>query len=139
MKELLISLLFLFLSAYSTLAQAQAPARTFTYDAAGNRITMGVPLLQTPRKTEDSVLEKRADIVSFTNHPGGHVLIHVLNGNEDLTYSARVYTTSGQIVTRVLPTTSPVSSIDLSSYQAGVYIIEVIIDDRHITHKIIRE
>lgn len=34
---------------------AQTPVRVFTYDAAGNRIAMGVPLSQAPKKNDDSV------------------------------------------------------------------------------------
>lgn len=123
----------------SHFSMAQTPARVFTYDAAGNRIAMGVPVSQAPRKTDDSVEEKLADIVSFTTHPDGHIRIHVLKEDEDLPYSARVYTTSGQIVAKIPSTKSPVSSINLSSYPSGVYIVEVIIGERHITHKIIRE
>jgi hypothetical protein len=136
MKKLLLLLLSLLSSHF---AMAQTPVRVFTYDAAGNRIAMGIPVSQAPRKTDDSVEEKMADMVSFTAHPDGHVQIHVLKGSGETAYYARVYTTSGQIVAKLQTTTSPVSSINLSSYPPGVYIVEVIIGERHITHKIIRE
>ena len=136
MKKQLILLLSLLSSHF---AMAQTPARVFTYDAAGNRIAMGIPVSQAPRKTDDSVEEKMADIVSFATHPDGHVQIHVLKGSEGIAYYARVYTTSGQIVAKLQTTTSPVSSINLSSYPPGVYIVEVIIGECHFTHKIIRE
>ena len=137
MKRLPIVLFHLLLSSY--FAMAQTSARTFTYDAAGNRTAMGVPVLETPRKTHDNVVKEMADTVSFTAHPNGHVQIHMLSKSGDIVYSVRVYTTSGQVVTKVLTTTSPTYSIDLSSFQPGVYIVEVIIGERHITHKIIRE
>lgn len=137
MKKQYTLLFFFLLSTH--FAMAQTPARVFTYDAAGNRIAMGIPVPQAPKKIDDSMEEKLADMVSFTTYPDGNVQIHVLKKAENLAYSARVYTTSGQIVAKLQTTTSPVSSINLSSYPLGVYIVEVIIGERHITHKIIRE
>lgn len=137
MKKILMASFFLLQSNYFAIAQTSA--RTFTYDAAGNRIAMGVPVFEIPRKTNDNVVKEMADTVSFTTHPNGHVLIHILSKSEDIVYSVRVYTTSGQIVTKVMTTTTPTFSIDLSSFQPGVYIVEVVINDRHITHKITKE
>lgn len=120
-------------------AIAQTSARTFTYDAAGIRIAMGIPVFEIPRKTNDNVVKEMADTVSFTTHPNGHVQIQILSKSEDVVYSVRVYTTSGQIVTKVMTTTIPICSIDLSSFQPGVYIVEVVIDERHFTQKITKE
>ena len=94
-------------------------ARTFTYDAAGNRVAMGVPVQQSPKRNpggDQGGLEASFDIAM---QPGGHVRLMVKNLGKGEKYEASLYTTSGQLVANIAPTTNPASSINMSSLQPG--------------------
>lgn len=132
-KQLLIILLTLL----SSNAKAQSTARVFTYDAAGNRIAIGIPQAQAPRNPVND-MGKTEIPVTITTLPDGHVLIQ-MKTDSGITYSARVYTTAGKIVAILHPTTSPVSVLDLSSLQANVYVVDIVLDDCHVIQKIARE
>lgn len=132
-KQLLIILLTLL----SSNAKAQSTARVYTYDAAGNRITMGIPQVQAPRKPVND-MESKEIPVTISALPDGYVLIQ-MEIDKGTTYSARVYTTSGKLIAILHPTSNPISVIDLSSLQANVYIVDIAFNDRHVIHKIARE
>jgi len=120
----------------SSSAKAQSNARVFTYDAAGNRISMGIPQSQAPRKPSNNMKSKEIP-VTITTFPDGHVQIQMKT--DGTTYSAKVYSSSGKLVAILQPTSSPVSILDLSSLQANVYVVDIAFDDRHIVQKIARE
>lgn len=120
----------------SSSAKAQSNARVFTYDAAGNRISMGIPQSQAPRKPSNYMKSKEIP-VTITTFPDGHVQIQMKT--DGTTYSAKVYSSSGKLVAILQPTSSPVSILDLSSLQANVYVVDIAFDDRHIVQKIARE
>lgn len=132
-KQLLIILLTLL----SSNAKAQSTARVYTYDAAGNRITMGIPQVQAPRKPVND-MESKEIPVTISALPDGHVKIQ-MKTDSGTTYSVRIYTTSGKLVAILQPTTSPVSVLDLSSLQANVYVVDIVLDDCHVIQKIARE
>ncbi len=117
-------------------AMGQASARTFTYDAAGNRISMGAPSSLAQRSAAHGVAEREDGAMSVLSLPDGQVR---LSAHVPCEYSAKVYTASGQAVATLAPTTSPASTIDLSSLQPGVYVVDVAIGERHVVQKVARE
>lgn len=125
------------LALLSSSVKAQSTARVFTYDAAGNRIAMGIPQAQAPRNPLEDIGKPEIPM-TITALPDGHVQIQ-MKTDSGITYSARVYTTAGKIVAILHPTTSPVSVLDLSSLQANVYVVDIAFDDRHVIQKIARE
>lgn len=128
--------IIILLTLLSSSAKAQTNARVFTYDAAGNRIAMGIPLSQAPQRPADD-MESKEIPMTITTLPDGHVQIQMKT--DGTTYSARVYTTAGKLAAILQPTTSPLSILDLSSLQANVYIVDITLGDRHVVQKITRE
>ena len=136
-KTFLIVLLTMLTMAPAT---AQTTARTFTYDAAGNRIAMGVPLSQVPGRPSAVFGTEETPAVSITSRPDGHVyVLPRQSAGRDITYSATVYNAAGQTVAVLPATDSPRSPIDLSSLQSGVYVVDVLIGDSHVTRKVTKE
>ena len=114
-------------------------ARTFTYDAAGNRIAMGVPVQQAPGRNPNGNpggLEASFDVAI---QPGGHVRLMVKNLGKNEKYAASIYTTSGQLVANLASTANPVSNINMSSLQAGVYVIKLTIGKQQFSRVITKE
>ncbi|MBO4849688.1 MAG: T9SS type A sorting domain-containing protein [Prevotella sp.] len=128
----------------ATLASVSLPssaqnARTFTYDAAGNRVAMGVPVQQAPGRNPNGNqggLEASFDIAI---QPGGHVRLMVKKLEKSEKYAASIYTTSGQLVASLAPTDNPVSNINMSSLQAGVYVVKLTIGKRQFSRVITKE
>ena len=136
-KTFLIPLLALLSTAP---APAQTTARTFSYDAAGNRIAMGVPMSQAPRRPSAVLGAGEETSVSITSRPDGHVeILPRQSAGRDVTYSATVYNAAGQVVAVLPATDSPRSTIDLSPLQPGVYVVDVLVGDRHATRKVTKE
>ena len=135
-KTFLIPLLALLATAPAT---AQTTARTFSYDAAGNRIAMGEPMSQAPRRPSAVLGAGEETSVSITSRPDGHVEILPRKMEQGGTYSATVYNAAGQVVAILPATDSPRSTIDLSPLQGGVYVVDVLIGDRHATRKVTKE
>ena len=117
-------------------ALGQTAARVFTYDAAGNRTAMGVPVSLARRSAAGGSAEQEHGAMTVVSLPDGQVRLSARVPSE---YSAKVYTASGQAVATLAPTTSPVSTIDLSSLQPGVYVVDVSIGERHVVQKVVRE
>ena len=135
-KNILISI-FTLLAAIPS--KAQTNARIFTYDAAGNRIAMGVPASQAPESLFDEATDEETPTVAVTANSDGRVQFTARNFCDVDTYSAEVYTAAGQRVATLRPTSSPVSAIDLSAWPSGVYVVDVTVGDRHVIHKIAKE
>ena len=136
-RKLTLMLLLPFLAVSS--AMGQSNARVFTYDAAGNRIAIGVPVLLAPGMNQDLQEGREDEEVKVTQKPDGHVRIDVRTDGERKEYSARVFASSGKLVAKLATTSNPISNINLSDLQPGVYVIDVAIDGRHVTHKVVKE
>lgn len=120
-------------------AMGQSSARIFTYDAGGNRISMGLPLLRLPQKAPDESISHEEAPLTITSQPDGKVQLTVRHNDPQRKYSAMVYTTSGKRVATLPPTSRPLSVIDLSALQPGVYLVDVAIDGSHVSQKVVKE
>ena len=133
-----------YLTSCTILASLSSPlsaqnARTFTYDAAGNRVTMGVPMQQAPRRNASGNPDGLETSFDIAMQPGGHVRLMVKKLEKSEKYSASIYTTSGQLVANLAPTTHPTTTINISSLQAGVYVVKLTIGKRQFSRVITKE
>ena len=135
-KKMMSMLLFVFITASS--AMGQSSARVFTYDASGNRTAIGVPVSNAPKKGLDLQKAKNDGLVTVTSHPNGQVRLEVRMEGDMKEYNAKVFSSSGQLVAKLAKTSSPISTINLSDLQPGVYVIDVAIGLHHVTHKVVR-
>ena len=137
MFKLLSTILFFLLPA--TAVSGQSSARIFTYDASGNRIAVGVPASRAPEKAADSSARHETVTLSVTPKSDGTVCLSVRHPLGTPEYEARVYTSAGQLVARLGPTSDPQSTFNLSSMPPGAYVIDVGVDGSHITRKVVME
>ena len=138
-KSILPCLVLCAILASVSLPLSAQNARTFTYDAAGNRVAMGVPVQQAPGRNPNGNqggLEASFDVAM---QPGGHVSLMVKNLRKNEKYAASIYTTSGQLVANLASTANPVSNINISSLQAGVYVIKLTIGKQQFSRVITKK
>jgi hypothetical protein len=121
---------------------------TYAYDAAGNRTARVVTLpavAKSPAATQsskattaldDMVAEKK--IVIYPNPTKGIVKVEITGYTDDTKASFRLMSMSGQIIiTRTADSSS--QTFDLSSQAAGIYLLQITIDDESVVWKIIKE
>lgn len=135
-------LLFLLLSA-SLSSHAQSKM-TFSYDAAGNRVSRIMVLAKSGAKSQqvastqsffDEVGGKQVKI--YPNSSTGHVLVEML-GIGDVSVSLSVYNTSGmQVFSQSLEEER--LDIDLSSQTSGIYILNILVDGEKQSWKIVKK
>ena len=109
--------------------------RTFTYDAAGNRILMETPSRNVPASQGTGQLPEVQAILTLTSG----MLKVSLPGEIPEPYSISVYTAAGQFVAERKGCTGRSQDISLSRLSRGVHIIDICAEDiRHTTKLIMK-
>lgn len=147
MKPLLTYTTILLLAPFSMSAKAQNTV-SYTYDAAGNRITRQI-LLSQRQVPEDSLrLEKskevHTDVIAkknvhiYPNPTQGVVKVEVIGLEKSERCQMAIYTSSGQQIASIRAT-STASEFDLSSQPNGIYLLHISVSGSESTWKIIKK
>ena len=123
----------------SLTAFAQQP-RTFTYDAAGNRIAINVPTESAPEAplfyAEDDIDEITVSI--DVKETTGIFSVSLKGWMEREPVHIYVYTAGGQLITE--STTKQTNfSLNITAHPAGVYIVEATQGEKHVARKFTKE
>lgn len=135
-------LLFIFL--LSSLGVKSQEQMTFSYDAAGNRVSRVMVLAKSSAKSRqvapsqslfDEIGGKQVQI--SPNSSMGHVLVEML-GNSDSAVTLSVYNTSGMQVYSH-PLQHERLDVDLSNNPSGIYILTIEVDGDKQSWKIVKK
>lgn len=139
---LLLVLSFLFLFSVSALSQTVS----YTYDQAGNRISRKVVTLPPPPQSAkpqvdstsvEDVLSERS-IIIYPNPTRGALKVDINGG--DTEEELRIILYSGQGVQLYNSIAQPgISSVDMTAYPKGWYILRVIAGENKKDFKVIKE
>lgn len=137
-KSNLIALLIMVIS--PTLAQNI----DFTYDAAGNRIKREVVLTRGVSEDEDNQGVELLDgtfndriVKIFPNSQESTVKITISGFESDDECSLQIYFTNG-VKIRSQIVTNPITIIDLSGQQQGVYLLQIILNGKSSSWRVIK-
>ncbi len=126
--------------------------RSYSYDAAGNRISRYTVTLRSSLQHIDSLsqelqIEKEGisrslltcEVVIFPNPTQGEVNISISKGEEDAVSEITVLSNSGQLLMTREGRGNTTLSIDLSEYTSGIYLINFRQGDNTSYYKIIKQ
>jgi hypothetical protein len=127
--------------------------RQYEYDASGNRVLRHVLVLSTRMAQQNDSENDSSEVNSSTcyteqigalqlsiypNPTLGQVSVTILNATGSVSGTLRIYTLSGQLLrTHTIETLS--STLDLSGYPAGTYLVKVQLNQNEQARKIIKE
>lgn len=143
MKTLFLILIFLAAGSFSSAQQKVS----FSYDAAGNRISRTViTLSRAMRAAPDSLEQEKVNHTLYTckvtvypNPTEGEVNLSVSNGKEDAVSDIAVYDVSGNLLKNLQIEGNTSVSIDLSDYPDGIYLINFRQEESVSYYKIIKK
>lgn len=147
MKTLLIKTFLILLSSISIVpCQAQQTSiASFSYDANGNRIIRQIEIGGT--KGDDNIRDCQApafvddfETLSVTLYPNpteGRFCITVNNVGDGKTLHAKLVTTSGNVIYDKT-INNPTDCFDLTQHPAGIYLLELVVDNKSHIWKVIK-
>lgn len=143
MKTLFLILSFLATSSFSS-AQEKV---SFSYDAAGNRISRTViTLSRAMRAAPDSLEQEKVNyilydckVTVYPNPTEGEINLSVSNGKEDAVSDVTVYDVAGNLLKTLQIEGNTSVSIDLSDYPDGIYLINFRQEESVSYYKIIKK
>lgn len=117
---------------------------TFSYDAAGNRVSRVMVLAKSSAKSRQTALTQSyfdevggKQVKIYPNSSTGHVLVEIL-GIGDASVFLSVYNTSGmQVFSQSLEEER--LDIDLSSQTSGIYVLNILVDGEKQSWKIVKK
>jgi hypothetical protein len=138
MKRLITTILFLLI--YACVVNGQnVPAYSYTYDEAGNRIQRDLIFIQDNKSLEfentqqDSVVYNynvfSYDVKIYPNPTDGFLKVEIIDFPPNLSMQLFVYDTQGRSIFSTTTNTA-VTEIDFSNQANGMYILQLIIDNR---------
>lgn len=146
MKKIVFLLTF-FLSGNLCFGQQQAV--TYDYDRAGNRIARSVITLYSSQRSamaqnpdEQETISNpllTCEVTIYPNPTVGEVTLSVLKGEEDAVSTVFLYTSAGKLLKKLELTGNTSVSIDLSSYEPGIYMVDFSQGDNKSFYKIIKQ
>ncbi len=145
MKTFLFLLVFFF-GGHVCMGQQQ-PKAVYDYDMAGNRIVRTILNLKSARsalpdqeregKISNSLLACK--VIAYPNPTLGEVILSISNGEEEAVSGICVYDANGKLLKKSEATGNVDVSIDLSSYPAGIYLIDFHQGESSSFYKIIKQ
>lgn len=143
MKPILFSLALFIGSIYSM--QGQTYKIEYVYDEAGNRTIRNVITINTQERTPQKDITPLEEITFFgkitvfPNPTHGIIKINITSEEEEMPYTASVYSSSGKKVTDRFITGNGTFELDLSDYSSGIYILNLAIKNKEFQYKIIKK
>lgn len=142
MKKLFFTLTFV---AFASFAYAQTPLPIeITYDAAGNRITRKVLQVRMDSKgglqADSSYYLDRMQTMQMKVYPNptqGKIYIEIQEAEETVANTIRIYNSQGQII-HEKEGVGDRMEVDVSSFPAGYYLVELSANGEHSSWKIVK-
>lgn len=139
------SICFMFLIAIVCVLPCTSQNIAFAYDNAGNRTKREIVVnsRRAPGQSGSGVDQYFEDTISDKQiriHPNtkGLIKVEVINFDDDDTGILSLYNTSGvQVISKEIH--HPETDVDISSYPGGIYILQIIINSKETSWKIIKE
>jgi len=138
MKKYITTIVLLLFSACVTFGQ-NTPAYAYTYDEAGNRIQrelifiQGNKSLESENTQQDSVVYNynvfSYDVKIYPNPTDGFFKVEIIDLPTNISLQIFVYDMQGRSIFSTTSNTS-VTEIDFSNQANGMYILQLIIDNR---------
>lgn len=137
--------LFLILLLSSSMALSAQEKMTFSYDAAGNRVSRVMVLAKSSAKSQQAVPQSQSlfdevggkQVKLYPNSSSGHVLVEML-GKGDASANLSVYNISGmQVFSEQMQ--GERLDVDLSSNPSGIYILTIEVDGEKQSWKIVKK
>lgn len=121
-------------------SSVHAQSVSFTYDASGNRVSRNITVNRVRERittdVQDTASEIQEERVRLTVDSGsGVVIVDILSYKDDERCSISLFTVSGQHL-RDITAVSGRTTVDLSPYPAGVYIIRATLNGKAETWKV---
>lgn len=142
MRTFLLLLSFLsFGCSYSVSAQTVF----YSYDPGGNRITRGTVRLYSAKQSGSEQEEKitnsllTCQVTVYPNPTAGELNIAISNGEEDALSRIWLYDDSGKLLKTLEVTGNTSTTIDLSGYSEGMYLIDFSQGDSKSYYKVIKQ
>ena len=114
----------------------------YTYDAAGNRTSRDIyiapRLLNEQSEDETESLFRRYQVCVAPNPTNGYVQVRIMNFDETSSVSIALFDVAG-VQLQTLRPTSEMTTLDLTSLGAGIYLLRITIDGESQTEKIVKE
>lgn len=133
-------LLFSFLLTCALLLKAQSKI-SFTYDASGNRTERVIVLTKSAVATPEVITDKSDELHEIKIYPNptkGQIKLEISNSEKIKSCTITINTMSnGKLVMRK-KATLPITDIDISTQQSGIYIMVIEIDGNYTSWKIIK-
>lgn len=139
MKNKIICIL-LFLPAMTVFAQSVS----YSYDNAGNRTARAIVLKAPQAPNEQKTITALPDLISkravliYPNPTKGILSLEIKDYTDKLQAEFRLTDLSGRIIMEQ-KATSNIQTIDLNRQVAGIYLLQIRINDESVTWKIIKE
>lgn len=112
----------------------------FNYDASGNRVERIIDLTKSATtSTQEVLIEQINDykIKIYPNPTKGQLKIEMLNSDDIKSFTISIYTLGGKLIT-TKKGTIPITEIDLSNRQNGIYIMNVEVNGKTSPWKILK-
>ncbi len=144
LDAIMLLVLCLLLTSFSQLLHAQTTI-TYSYDAAGNRISRTIVLAPrtAPAQPEQQPVvhtEKLADILLkiYPNPTDGKVKVELNNLPEGQKTQIGIYTMSGRLITTFKDVTNTFN-VDISNQPAGIYLMRIEVGQYRTEWRIIKK
>lgn len=135
------SFLILLLAAIPSFIHAQSSIG-YTYDAAGNRILREPVRFRVQRENTDSLsMDQRMSRIGITVAPNptkGPITVTITGLSEEDVCFLSIYDISGKHVL-TMPAFGESTSLDLTSFSSGYYLLQALVNDERYLTKIIKE
>jgi len=116
--------------------QTQSSVRVFAYDAAGNRISMGIPAQAAPAPRR---IQGGTDGEATVTKTGESMVRVSVSGEDTGPFDICVYNAAGQLVVDMRGCKGSSHDISLAHLERGVYVMDVRTGEKHITRKFTKE
>ena len=119
---------------------AQPQPIKLDYDASGNTVGRGFDAVSTSSDELDvAEPEEQSCVKIFPNPTAGLVKVEIdASGNVLRGGTLAVYSVNGRMILK-LNTLQPLNSIDLTEQPAGIYLLQIVIDGKTETHRVVKE
>lgn len=143
MKRIYLSCILLLFTAFQLFAQTYKVV--YEYDDAGNRVSRVVISLDSRAKSVDDTISpleqelNQCKISVFPNPTKGFLHLEISAGEVNCCYDFTLYSSSGQQMLNKKQIGNGNVSLDLSAFNAGIYILILKYEEEVVQYKIIKQ